>query len=108
MATIVMESSKVIEAADAVIKSIRNERILRDEKCIENAMKPQKRWFRKNIELTREQAIEYLDKIARDNMFANWRSHAGACVLEKAKTLRKLAQHGDPVTLNEKDIEVLF
>lgn len=108
MATIVMEASKVIEAADAVINSVHNEKIALDEKVIANAMKPQKRWFRNDITLTREQADEHLDKVARNNMFGSWRSQRGWGDLEKAKALRKLAEHGDPVTLNENDIEVLF
>ena len=108
MATIVMEAPKVIEAADAVISSILAERIARDEKCIENAMKPRKRWFRKDIVLTREEAIAHLDNVAKNKLFDSWSSQRGWGALEHAKSLRKLAEHGDPVTLNENDIEVLF
>lgn len=108
MATIVMEASKVIEAADRVINSIRNERIARDEKRIASAMKPKKLWFLKQVTLTREQAIARLDKSSDGWLFESWRSAYAWGDLEKAKSLRKLAEHGDPVTLNENDIEVLF
>jgi len=106
MATIIMESSKVIEAATNVINSIMNKRTSKDNSNIEAAMQPRKfLWFNLK-QRNKEEAIKYLDT-SMDGYFG-WRSQRGWGDLEKANKLLKLAQHGDPVTLNENDIAVLF
>ena len=94
MATIVMESAKVIEACETTIAHIEAERIARDEQAIKNTMMQTRigAWF-KRYNPTREQAIKILD--AWDDL-----SHA--------KDLLRLAKRGDPVTLNEKDCRVIF
>lgn len=108
MATIVMESAKVIEAAQQVIDRIMAKRKQRDEAAIAKRMQPQKfLWFTTKA-LTREEAIAKLDKEAENTFLGEWRSQYAWGDLAKAKALLKLAQHGDPVTLNEDDIEVLF
>ena len=104
MATIVMESAKVIEAAKAVIAHIREVRLERDEESIAYWMQPRTLFGFKRKARTREEAIKALEAA---DMYG-WRSYYGNGTLSSAKALLKLAEHGDPVTLNEKDIEVLF
>lgn len=106
MATIVMESAKVIAAADATISYIMGVREERDRKAIDRRMAPRKRLWRSTVRLTEAQAIEALD--VEDTFGYEWRSNYAWGDLNKAKALRKLAHHGDPVTLNEDDIRVLF
>ena len=107
MATIVMESAKVIEAANNVIKNINAKRERLDHKTISHAMQQNmfsfKRWFYK---MNREEAINWINN-------QGWTSSWGFSIyaygdLSHANKLLKLAQHGDPVTLNEEDIRVLF
>ena len=106
MATIVMESAKVIDAALAAIARIEDERTLRDNQMIDRAMQPYKLFGLFTIkEKTMYEAIQYLDK--RCDMFG-WRSMYAWGSLDSLKKLHKLAMHGDPVTLNEKDIDILF
>lgn len=108
MATIVMVSEKVIEAADKQIASIREVRLQEDEANISQYIRrsiPGKFFAKLGFKApTREQAIE---KLSKDiwNFFPSVKYWA---TLEKCKKLRKLAQHGDPVTLNEEDILALF
>lgn len=106
MATIVMESSKVIEAANNAINSILAKRIALTEKLIEDAMKPQKRLFRKPVILTRDQAVKYLEANSFE-FYLRSEVYAGAA-LKYIKSLRLLAKNGGPVLLNENDIKVLF
>lgn len=105
MATIVMESAKVIEAAEKVLAHIKAVRLERDESAIAHWMRPGTFLGFKLKTRTREQAIECLIKWAS---FGGWKSCYAWGTKNQAKALLKLAQHGDPVTLNEKDIEVLF
>ena len=107
MATIVMKSAKVIEAATAMIEHINEERMRRDEVTVLRAMQPYKKWF-KTYTRTREEAIKYLDECDNNSMFDSWHSMYAWGTLDKARAILKLAQHGDPVTLNQEDIEVLF
>jgi hypothetical protein len=104
MATIVMESAKVIEACENVIAVIERERADNDEKRIRNVMAYKHGWFKRYYP-TREQAIEILDN--RREYFG-WRSMVAWGDLAHAKKLLTLAKHGDPVTLNEEDARVLF
>lgn len=105
MATIIMSADKVIEAANKVIESINNERNRRDEDNISRAMSKKRGIFKKYY-LTREQAIDYLK--SNHDAFFGWRSVYMWDTLSKAEALLKLANHGDPVTLNQDDIGVLF
>ena len=104
MATIVMESAKVIEAAEKVLAHIKAIRLEQDEAAIAHWMRSRTFLGFKLKIRTREQAIKALE----DNDMFGWRSIYAWGTKSKAHALLKLAQHGDPVTLNEKDIEVLF
>jgi hypothetical protein len=99
-----MESAKVIAAADTTIARIKQVREDRDNAAITEAMQPRKGWFGKVKTRTESEAIAYLDTIDA----WGWRSCYAWGDLDKAKNLRRLAQHGDPVTLNEDDVRVLF
>ena len=104
MATIVLPAEKVIAAAENTIAYIRNERNGEDEKKIAEWMKPRKfLWFKLRAR-TREEAIKALDN--SDSW--GWRSEYAWGDLKHAKKLLRLAQLGDPVTLNEDDVRVLF
>lgn len=105
MATIVMESAKVIEAAKKAIADIRAERMTQDNDKIYRRMNDRAfSLFRGFYKMTTEEAIVWLD----DRHSWGWRSIYGWKTFEHAKNLLRLAQHGDPVTLNEKDTAVLF
>lgn len=104
MATIVMDSQKVIEAAQAVIDKIMAHRNLRDEKAIAKEMATRSLGWRGFYWPTRQQAIKALDK----SDCWGWRSVYAWGDLDHAKGLLKLAHHGDPVTLDTEDIRVLF
>lgn len=105
MATIVLDSAKVIAAAEGAIARIMGIREERDRRAIDRMMAPRERLWRSTVRLTEAEAIKALDEGA--DMFG-WRSRYAWGALDKAKALRKLAQYGDPVTLNEDDIYVLF
>ena len=107
MATIVMRADEVITASDKLIEHIRSVRKQRDDASIKRAMQPRKfLWFRRK-ERTEEEAIDWLNRHHSD-LFSSWRSIYAYGDLGKAKAIRRLAEHGDPVTLNEEDVEVLF
>jgi len=105
MATIVMGSTLVMQACNTTIERILTEREKRDENCIRKVMLSTRigAWF-KRYNPTREQAIDILDK---GDMWG-WRSQYAWGGLDHAKKLLRLAQLGDPVTLNEDDARVLF
>jgi hypothetical protein len=104
MATIVLPAEKVIAAAEATIANIEKVRKERDEENITNWMKPRKvLWFTLRAR-TREEAIKALDH--SDSW--GWRSQYAWGDLKHAKKLLRLARLGDPVTLNEDDVRVLF
>lgn len=106
MATIIMESAKVIEAATKTIAYIDAERLRGDEEAITHMMaKPRRNWMLQRYHFTREQAIEYMTNWS-DGF--GWRSIYAWGDRRKAKALLLIAQHGDPVTLNEEDTRVLF
>ena len=105
MATIVMTSMQVTKAAQEIIKAIETERTKRDEASILHAMRPRKFCGFALKCRNREQAIKYLTEYA--DIFG-WQSIYAYGELDKAKGLLKLAKHGDPVTLNEDDVRVLF
>ena len=103
MATIVMPASEVIEAAKVVIARIKDVRYTRDEESIANVT-PRSFCGITLRPRTRDEAIKYLRSI----LFGHYPSVAYGVQLEQAQKLLKLAQKGDPVTLNENDIHTLF
>lgn len=103
MATIVMPASEVIEAANDVIARIKAKRLERDEESIKNVT-PRSFCGITLRPRTRGEAIKYLRSIP----FCDYPSWAYGQQLEQALKLLKLAQQGDPVTLNENDIHTLF
>ena len=108
MGTIVMAANRVIEAADTTIARIEAKRAEKNERMIqlkiENSIPGRLRKFFGASPLTKEQAIKAL---LNDGWFFFPSEYAWGD-LQHAKKLKKLAQHGDPVTLNEEDIRVLF
>ena len=98
-----MDSAKVIAACEAVISQILAHREKQDEAAIANKMASRSLGWRGFYWPTREQAIKTLDNCD----CWGWRSIYAWGDLGHAKKLLLLAQHGDPVTLNEEDIIVL-
>jgi hypothetical protein len=106
MATIVMKAQDVIDAATKVIADIMTERDRRNNATINKLMQQRMISWRGFCYRTREQAVAFLEQ---QEMLSTWSmSEYAWSTLREAKALLKLAYHGDPVTLNEKDIEVLF
>jgi hypothetical protein len=104
MATIVVSSAKVIEAAEKTIAHIKEVRAQEDAATLATAMQPRKfLWFNLRAR-TKGEAIKYLN----DVYWNDWESGYAFGDVSKARKLLKLAQHGDPVTLNEEDVRVLF
>lgn len=104
MATIIMESARVIEACTATITRIEKYRKDSDEESIQRIMgQTWHKWF-KPYRPTREQAIKYL--VDSDNW--SFPCIRGYGTLGKAKKLLKLAQLGDPVMLNQDDVDDIF
>ena len=103
MAHIVCSAESVATAAQARIDRIKRIREDRDETAITKAMLPHKVWF-KTVSYTREEAIKFLNE---DNFFG-WQSQYAWGDLDLAKKLLILAQHGDPVTIDEESARVLW
>lgn len=104
MATIVCSAEKVKAAALATIKYIEAERIEKDEEAIGHTMQKRRIGWKGFYYPDREKAIKILDESA----FMGWRSVYGWGDLDHARKLLLIAEHGDPVTLNEEDARVLF
>ena len=105
MATIIMDSEKVIAAAEDTIKLILEYRSATDNAAINNLMcRGTRTWYLKKYYPTYDQAIEILD---RRNLLG-WRSERGWGDLRRAKLILTLAKQGYPVTLNEEDCRFLF
>lgn len=108
MATIVMQSQKVIDAAEFTIADILARRVAEDNRTIaEYISRNTPNGIFKKLGFktpTREQAIKKLSK----DIWGFFPCIRGYGTIEKCEKLRKLAQHGDPVTLNEDDIHALF
>lgn len=108
MAHIVCSAKKVRAAAQAVINTIEETRTKRDEKAIARVMENERVcWWKfwQPVGMTREQAIKWLD--ASDEAWG-WRSIHGWGDLGKARKLLTLAEHGDPVTIDEESARVLW
>ena len=99
-----MDSAKVIKACEAVTAKIEAHRQKRDEAAIAQEMASRSLGWRGFYWPTREQAIKALN---RSDAWG-WRSIYAWGDYDHAKKLLLLAQHGDPVTLNEEDTRVLF
>jgi hypothetical protein len=107
MAHIVCSAEKVREAAQLVIKNIEETRTKRDEKAIARVMEKERVcWWKfwQPAGMTREQAIKWLDA---SDMWG-WRSGYAWGDLSKAEKLLLLAEHGDPVTIDEESARVLW
>jgi hypothetical protein len=103
-----MDSNQVISACSSKIKHILAERNERDEATINRIMQTKRvGWFWNRKNRTREQAIEWLLNDNLDHMFG-WQSGFGWRNLEHLSKLLLLAEHGNPVVLNEEDTQVLF
>ena len=102
MAHITCTAEKVKLAAEATIANIIATRTKKDENEITETMGKKHFWSRKPF--TREDAINWLDK----NNFFGWRSEYAWGDLVKARNLLILAQHGDPVVIDEDSARVLF
>jgi hypothetical protein len=106
MATIVMQADKVIEACSAVIARIEAHRAEQNEKVIAVRMQYRHGWPWNRRNYTREEAIAFLNE-------QTWLDRWGWCYdyggqLRRVKSIMKLAQLGDPITLSTEDIEEIF
>lgn len=104
MATIVCSAEKVKAAAQATVDYIEGRRIDIDEAAIVRVMGKRHIGWRGFYYPDREKAI----KILNESAFMGWRSVYAWGDLEHARKLLLIAEHGDPVTLNEEDARVLF
>lgn len=108
MATIVLPAEKVIEAAEKTIKDIKTKRLTDNAVMVSNYIKkntPGKFFAKLGFKApTEEQAISELIQ----DIWGSYPSEYAWRDYSSAKKLLKLAQHGDPVTLNEEDVRVLF
>jgi len=108
MATIVLPAEKVIEACESTIAYIKERRLKENEQMIEEWLKHNQpwsilQWF--GVEPpTRETAIKKLTQ----NVWSFYPSYSSKEQMRHTKRLLKLAQHGDPVTLNEIDTNNIF
>lgn len=105
MATIVMQADQVIKEAEAVIDNIQQYRQRENEETIQRVMKKTFLGWKGFYKPNRQQAINWING---DGMWDYFWCYSYAGKEDKAKALILIAQHGDPVTLNEKDIQVLF
>ncbi len=107
MATIVVPASVVTEAAKKSIENIEKYRIDENERMIETRLYNLNNSFLAKLlkkSFTREQAKKSLI----EDQWSDYPSFAYGGHLRSLKKLAKLAEHGDPVTLNEEDVDVLF
>ena len=110
MSHIMVSAEKVLTDANKVINTILDVREKLDEKYIVRAMKRRPVWWKfwEPAGMTREQAIEYLDKNAEESVFHHWRSSYHWHEEQHAKTLILLAQNGDPVTIDLISARILW
>lgn len=102
MSHIVCSAEKIIAAATAKIKYIRDLQETTDSIIINKVM--QKVHFFSRKPYTKEDAINSLDN---GNMFG-WRCESGWRDLDHANNLLTLAKHGDPVTIDLESARVLW
>jgi len=108
MASIVMSSADVIAACDIAIASVIACRETRNKELIQYIIDRHAAnkflWIFDRKPLTEKEATDWL--------MQSWEyyfpSMAGNEKLRHAKKLKKLAEKGDPVTLNETDVDLIF
>lgn len=114
MATIVMEAAKVIEAADKVLAQIKEIRAKEDAETIETMRKKMYtiRWS-PYPKITRgpytdEEVIKEIKSSSLSAYNRHFPSSRRWGDYATARKLRLIALHGDPVTLNQDDVDTLF
>ena len=107
MATIVIESAKVIEACEKTIASIMAKRDAENNATLSRIMEDTKFSFKRGFyKMNRQEAFDWL---CQQSWLSGWGfSRYAWGDLAHAKKLLRLAQLGDPVTLNEEDTRVIF
>lgn len=112
MAHISVSAEKVLAAAKEVIAHCEMTRLMRDENKLRKVMAvPRKPWYNPWAHphyMTREQAIAHLDKVAENMWVDSWHSYYGTSYQVAAERLMLMAQHGDPVVLDEESTQILF
>ena len=107
MATIVMESAKVIDACEKTIASILSKRDAENNATLSRIMKEYRFSIKRGFyKMNKQEAFDWLCK---QSWLSGWGFSMYAYAdLDHAKKLLTLAKHGDPVTLNEDDTRVIF
>ena len=105
MSHIIVESEKVISAAQAVIDRIMARREEKNEGMIARKMCERKLAFWKGY-YNREEAIEALE--SEDRLFSHYPSIYAWGDLERAENLIVLAKNGNPVTIDTSDAVLLW
>ena len=107
MATIILESAKVIEACKNTIATIEAVRAKRDNRAITNRMAMKAFSFKRGFyNMNQEEAKQWINE---QGSLSSWGwSYYAWGDLDHAKKLLLLAKQGDPVTLNEEDCQVIF
>ncbi|OQB10051.1 MAG: hypothetical protein BWY21_00535 [Parcubacteria group bacterium ADurb.Bin216] len=104
MATIIVPAAKVLEAALAKIEAIETVRKASDAKTEAKLV-----YGRKFLGFsTGPKTLEEAKRKLRYDTCGTYPSAYAWDDLDHARKLLTLAQHGDPVTLNEEDCRVLF
>ncbi len=117
MATIVLDSKTVLEMCNKALNSIRAARANEDFRTINDLINNpparfswrRMRWVPLSFNIGTAEA--YLDNLHKTRGYEygwiGWRSTMYYGYMQHIKTLKALAELGDPVTLNEKDVEAL-
>lgn len=101
-----MPAEAVRAAAQRTIDHIKGTRKARNDRVILYWMKKKAFSFRRGFYTrTYDEAVEYLDKHAD---FLGWRSQYAWDDLEKAYAFLRMTRLGEPITLNENDVRILF
>ncbi len=110
MATITIPSAKVIEACEKTIASIIKARADSDENQIQyHLSQTWHTWYFKPYRPTRVEVLKMLQTRGRRwDSGITFPSNYAWNDCSHAQKLLKLAQNGDPVTLNEEDVRVIF
>lgn len=105
MATIVLDSAKVIAACKAKLELVQQKRKQEDEKTLEREMgKTYHTWYLKPYKPTREQA----EKTLLSDSAANYPSIRGWGSISRCEKVLAIAELGDPVTLTDEDVSWIF
>ena len=104
MATIQIQAWKVEEAAQLLIERINLEHERKDRESIREATEKLCFSFKRGFyHMNQEEALVYLLKT--DDYFPSCERWG---ISERVQGLLLLAKHGDPVTLNADDVQILF